>query len=405
MRRARTSQGRIGAALAIVGAMLMSTGFAVMGAVGAASADPPPHQDNFKVFVCKYVGKPRVSELLQGGGNPLSVSVNSIPNLEDGNGDPIPWTLGNVVGHEFADAQGQSLVIAVDDTAPGPEGDPTADQCPGSTPQPTVVTPSLSLNQMECPPRDSIGWRGLVNGVFDSPTDHVEFVLTGGTAAPGQTITVTATASGGVTFAGGTTMQLTGTFDPAPTNCGGGGPQNQLTTPSVTFAEPTCENPNGAQINLGNQDKVSYGVVGAAGPGAGVTVKASPKAGFAFAAGVRTEFSHEFKTLESLNCPSEQPTVVPSEEPTVGGTQTTRPRPDTKPKPKPNEERPPVVLGTQAGVPSAVAAGLPGAPTAGSGSSTLLAAQLMVGTGLVLLVAGGWTGMGTRRSRSGAHQV
>jgi len=55
-----------------------------------------------KVFVCKFVGKPGVNETLQTGQNPISVSVNAIKV------QPV------VVGAFFADAQGRSFVLAID---------------------------------------------------------------------------------------------------------------------------------------------------------------------------------------------------------------------------------------------------------------------------------------------------
>ena len=81
------------AALAIAGAT---------SARGASTTDSPPP----KVFVCKYVGKPGVDERLQTGDNPINPSASSIPGWD---GDP-----GNLVGLEFADAQGRSVVIAID---------------------------------------------------------------------------------------------------------------------------------------------------------------------------------------------------------------------------------------------------------------------------------------------------
>lgn len=54
-----------------------------------------------KVFVCKYVGTPGDDERLQGGGNPINVSINAIP-------------AGASVGAFFADAQGRSFVLAFD---------------------------------------------------------------------------------------------------------------------------------------------------------------------------------------------------------------------------------------------------------------------------------------------------
>ena len=57
------------------------------------------------------------------------------------------------------------------------------------------------------------------------------------------------------------------------------------------------------------------------------------------------------------------------------------------PSPKP-EKNPPVVLGTEAAVPTQVNAGMAGLPSTGSSTNTLLA-QLLVAGGLLLLVAGG----------------
>ncbi len=71
-----------------------------------------------KVFVCKYVGTPNVDERLQTGNNPISVSVNAIPNYQG-------------VGSYFADAQGRSYVLAVDTTTGGGQtGEPSVDDCP-----------------------------------------------------------------------------------------------------------------------------------------------------------------------------------------------------------------------------------------------------------------------------------
>jgi len=72
-----------------------------------------------KVWVCKYVGTPGVDETLQTGDNPISVSVNA--------------TGGATVGEYFADGQGRSYVLAVDDGGPEP---PVTDCPEGDTPPP-----------------------------------------------------------------------------------------------------------------------------------------------------------------------------------------------------------------------------------------------------------------------------
>jgi hypothetical protein len=93
-------------------------------ATGASAGDDT--ETPRKVFVCKYVGTPGVDERLQTGQNPISVSVNAIPD------PPGP----NVqVGDEFADAQGRSLVIAFDVGQPEPD----VSDCP-QPPTPTTTT-------------------------------------------------------------------------------------------------------------------------------------------------------------------------------------------------------------------------------------------------------------------------
>ena len=97
-----------------------------------------------KVFVCKFVGTPGVDERLQTGQNPISVSVNAIPN------PPGP----NVqVGDSFADAQGRSLVIAFDIGQPEPD---VSECLPGggttttssSTPSTTHLVPALLQSRL-----------------------------------------------------------------------------------------------------------------------------------------------------------------------------------------------------------------------------------------------------------------
>src|SRR6478609_8037900 len=83
----------VAVAAALVVAPLMAT--------GAVATNDDGGQ---KVFVCKYVGTPGAGETLQGGGNPISVSVNSIKSK---------FTGGVVtVGSFFGDAQGRSFVLA-----------------------------------------------------------------------------------------------------------------------------------------------------------------------------------------------------------------------------------------------------------------------------------------------------
>lgn len=111
------SIGRIGLTLIVI--LLM----ALAGAAGASATSQG------KVFVCKYVGTPGVDERLQTGQNPISVSVNAIPDSA-------------AVGAYFADAQGRSFVLAFDIGQPEPD----VSECPGGAPSPSSEpssTPSV----------------------------------------------------------------------------------------------------------------------------------------------------------------------------------------------------------------------------------------------------------------------
>jgi hypothetical protein len=98
---------RLATLLAVLGLAAMSVGF--VGAPAQATNDG----GNLKVYVCKYVGKPGVDERLQTGQNPISVSVNSIPDYQG-------------VGSYFADQHGRSFVLAEDVGQPEPD----ASACP-----------------------------------------------------------------------------------------------------------------------------------------------------------------------------------------------------------------------------------------------------------------------------------
>ena len=193
MSKRTTKPGRrLATFVAALGALVMSSGVAMIATAHSANADPES-----KYFVCKYVGKPGVDEVLQTGQNPIDVSGNAIPV------QPV------VVGAYFADAQGRSYVLAED---VGQDPEPTAADCPT-----TVVTP---------PENEVIA----VDVVFVNPTcdndNTASYSLTGDTGdvtveesaapAPGVEVTVTATAKDGFEFAGGDpTYSETHTFSAA----------------------------------------------------------------------------------------------------------------------------------------------------------------------------------------------
>ena len=139
-----------------------------------------------KVFVCKYVGIPGVNERYQTGDNPISVNTNSIPNYQG-------------PGSYFSDDQGRSFVLMVDDTAPGPSGDPNVSACPAPSPD-VIQVPTVPV----------VDPCGLANAVFGTvPAGNYSSVLN-----PNGSITLTA--NQGFIFAGA----LAQVTLPAPTDSG-----------------------------------------------------------------------------------------------------------------------------------------------------------------------------------------
>lgn len=105
-----------------------------------ATSTTPDDEDGKKVWVCKFVGKPYESEVIKGGKNPISVSVNSI-KLPEGETEVK-------IGSEFADGQGQSVVIGW--YVKG-EAAPTIEDCEKKPSTPPSTTPSDSTSPSTTP--------------------------------------------------------------------------------------------------------------------------------------------------------------------------------------------------------------------------------------------------------------
>ena len=259
-----------------------------------------------------------------------------------------------------------------------------AGPCPSKV---TPAQPSASANNCTTPGHlvlpdaagDGYSWTGQTT---DGPGDHlVTAVADTGHELQGQVQwSVHVRAAGeGLTTCGG------GTPDPQPT----------LVTPNYPSAtEADCS--RRGQLVVPAQPAGVVTTRSGAVPG-DVTFTFSPAAGYAFPAGTDTEVSVTVaKRLSGEECILGVESVKPTPH-------TTKPKPQpTKSKPKPRD-RAPIVLGTQAAVPTAVDAGLAGLPGATvSPTSSPRLAQALVAGGLLLLVAGGSMGLG-RRPR-GAHE-
>lgn len=99
--------------------VLLGAVIAPIVAFGIVSATHEP-----KVWICKFVGKPGIDERLQTGQNPIDVSENAIKNFQG-------------VGSYFADAQGRSYVLAIDNGQT-----PDVSECP--TPQTPPIVPPVT---------------------------------------------------------------------------------------------------------------------------------------------------------------------------------------------------------------------------------------------------------------------
>lgn len=118
-----------------------------------------------KVWVCKFVGKPGVDEVLKGGKNPIEVSVNALP------GSPV----NPQVGDEFNDAQERSVVVALSPADP----EPTVEDCPQPIQPMEVVAEAPIADPATCEEDGSLvlpeteGVTYTVEPEFDGPGDYV----------------------------------------------------------------------------------------------------------------------------------------------------------------------------------------------------------------------------------------
>jgi hypothetical protein len=83
-----------------------------------------------QVWVCKYVGTPGEDERLQTGDNPIRVSGNAAD--KDKNGQVL-------VGDQFADAQGRSVIVQIGGEDPGRD---ICSETPPPVPTPTTAPTS-----------------------------------------------------------------------------------------------------------------------------------------------------------------------------------------------------------------------------------------------------------------------
>jgi hypothetical protein len=444
------------AALAAVGAMIMTSGLVIITAPAANA------ETNTKVWICKYSHTPELNETAQ--------TVNS-----------VDYHPGREVGTwGFEDAQGFSYVYG---WSVGPDAvtEPdTAADCPPYNPgvvivdvpaQPDTNDPCGLDNISFTVPADTdqLDWTVLDTGdvtvapksgfAFDQDSQLVTFTLPEDSgvlctrtiavpAAPSQTdpcgpsnatwnvpaddetfdwsvvdgVLTAQIIPANTQFADQSTTHSYGTATDSGTACPPNTPRVTAVSPGVTQSS-TCDVEgsytipstdgvqyflNGSPVTVGNHVGPASGTITAAVVGNNVLTN--------------PEFSFDLEVAAAEDCIVTPPPAtdvcsnidgpqetVPAGYQLVGagecakvlGTEVIVPTNHTH-KPKPHAQ--PTVLGTEAIVPTAVDAGLATMPTSSSTTSTRgLLAEGLIGGGMLLLLAGGWLGLGRRRT--GAHEA
>jgi hypothetical protein len=185
--------------LAVLGALVMSSGVALM-----VTATPANAAKIHKSYVCKYVDKPGGgTELLQTGQNPIWVDNHSL----DPQADIVK------VGDKFNDAQGFSIVIVANTAKLSPE--PSIDDCTSENPPPSIdqATASASFTDPTCALPGS--------GAITKSADQASLVVSPDKASysVGDSVTVTATAAEGAAFDEGATTSWNHTFVASDAPC------------------------------------------------------------------------------------------------------------------------------------------------------------------------------------------
>jgi len=409
---------RSATALALSGALAASLGIGV--AWSSATADEVRVH---KSYVCKYVGKPGVDERLQTGNNPIWVDNNSLPGYHD--------DLIVEVGMEFADAQGKSVVIIANTPKLNPE--PGIEACfeqitvPA---RPATVDPcnevGVTSNIAFVVPQDTdqLDWTLLPNGDlkvapkygyrFPGSTQEIVFQLPADSGVPCElpskdpvTATVTqnrSTCDLGVEQRSGS-QTTTFTWNPAkaafdeqvgPVSWGAWTFVRDLTEAEFEALDCRPDQPEPNVLKL-TDERMGCDIGVQEREGSQTTSYIWNAETRAYDAVVGAEVWGEWTKVRDLT--TEEFIALEC----VAGEETVVPKPEPEPKPETTDESPdrePVVLGTEASVPTAVAAGLAG--DTGLTTSELLG-QGLAGMGLVLMLSAGWLAM-SRRTR-GEHLI
>jgi hypothetical protein len=276
--------------MAAVGALLVSSGIALMATPTSADATPSLHKD----WVCKYVGTPSTGERLKSGN------------------DGLVWVDSHATaGTWFNDAHGSSYVLLTN--APH-DPKPDASQCPAGR---VEIAVDIHFVDPTCDNENTASY------YLTGDTDHVT-VAEDNAPAPGEHITVTATAKSGYIFDHWKmTYSESYKYGAAEENCTVSDAKADL-----TWTEPSCENENTVGYTKVEDEFVeSWETSGTWEPGGAVTVTATAVDGHLFAgdpASPTKVFTHTFDGPE-VGCTVVDAPVLPEPPAFVEPTCTTDP--------------------------------------------------------------------------------
>ena len=154
----------------------------------------------------------------------------------------------------------------------------------------STAVPELRLTQPSCANGGTTAWRGVGT--------HVAYRLVGGTVAPGEIISVRATARAGYVLPGGgrSTVLHQAFLEYDASTCPAA---SGTVTPYVYFFAPDCSTPgqigpDGVGWTGFEEQGVTYVAHGTVAPGGQITVTATPKPGFDFDGPQTVVFEHTY---------------------------------------------------------------------------------------------------------------
>jgi hypothetical protein len=321
-----SARRRAAAVLAACGMLVMSSGVALMVTASPAGADPisqpnPNHEDHWETLpgeVCEKTDVGAESGNVVLPAEPADRDYSKLI-IKKGSGNigvenqvfnnPVAGQPGyEWVGFQPQQSGGWSHYIVC--TVPEPDDEPT------------LIAVDIVFTDPSCANENVASYEvtgDTANVTVESNTP----------AAPGASVTVTATANDGYIFAGDETeYSESHEFDEAESPCDIVLPPEEVVPAAPTFGDPDCETApsyalpdpapvttsplpdikrSAALIETKDVDGVQYVVEGDLVPGGTITVTATALEGYVIAEGAQTVWEHTFAEVEDCEVPPAPP--------------------------------------------------------------------------------------------------